>query len=93
MLANMGVQKQGWWQLFVSTHGLVAVINSILAAVFVGLLVSALFNASIPIAIISGLIVFVISEYLHFRYQNVAYNQSEKNLKVLFPSETMDTDS
>jgi hypothetical protein len=92
MLANMGVQKQGWWQLFVSTHGLVGVINSILVAVFVGLVASFLLNASIPIAILGGVVVFGISEYLHFRYQNTAYTASEQSLKVLFPSENVDAD-
>jgi hypothetical protein len=87
MLTNMGVQKQGWWQLFVSTHGLVGVINSILAAVFVGLVTSFLLNTSIPIAILCGVVIFLISEYLHFRYQNNAYEQSEQSLKVLFPSD------
>jgi hypothetical protein len=87
MLQNMGVQKQGWWQLFISTHGLVGVINSILAAVFAGLLTSTLFNVSLATAIILGIIAFVVSEYLHFRYQNNAYKASEKTLKVLFPSE------
>jgi hypothetical protein len=87
----MGVQKQGWWQLFISTHGLVGVINSILAAVFVGLVASALLNASIPIAILCGVVIFLISEYLHFRYQNTAYEQSEQSLKVLFPSENTDS--
>ena len=87
MLTNMGVQKQGWWQLFVSTHGLVGVINSILAAVFFGLVTSTILNASVTITVLCGLIVFVISEYLHFRYQNVAYKQSEQSLKVLFPSD------
>jgi hypothetical protein len=91
MLTNMGVQKQGWWQLFVSTHGLVGVINSILAAVFVGLVASFLLNTSIPIAILGGVVIFGISEYLHFRYQNIAYEQSEQSLKVLFPSESADS--
>lgn len=91
MLVNMGVQKQGWWQLFVSTHGLVGVINSILAAVFAGLVTSTLLNASILVAVIFGIMIFTISEYLHFRYQNITYNQSEQSLKVLFPSENIDS--
>jgi hypothetical protein len=91
MLTNMGVQKQGWWQLFVSTHGLVGVINSILAAVFVGLVASALLNVSIPIAILCGVVIFGISEYLHFRYQNTAYTASKQSLKVLFPTENADS--
>jgi len=87
MLVNMGVQKQGWWQLFVSTHGLVGVINSILAAVFAGLVATTFLNATMVLAVVVGGIVFVISELLHFRYQNTAYEASEKSLKVLFPSE------
>lgn len=87
MLVNMGVQKQGWWQLFVSTHGLVGVINSILAAVFAGLVATTFLNVTLLLAVVVGVIVFVVSELLHFRYQNTAYHASEKSLKVLFPSE------
>ena len=87
MLSNMGVQKQGWWQLFVSTHGLVGVINSILAAVFAGLVTTTFLNVTMVLAVVMGVIVFVVSELLHFRYQNTAYEASEKSLKVLFPSE------
>jgi hypothetical protein len=86
MLQNMGVRKQGWWQLFVSTHGLVGVINSILAAVFAGLLAATLFNVSLVPAILMGMIVFAVSEFLHFRYQNTTYQLVEQNMVVLFPS-------
>ena len=86
MLQNMGVRKLGWWQLFVSTHGLVGVINSILAAVFAGLLAATLFNVSLVPATLIGMIAFVVSEFLHFRYQNETYKLDEKNLTVLFPS-------
>jgi len=87
MLQNMGVQKQGWWQLFISTHGLVGVINSILAAVFGGLVAAVFLSGTLPVSIVVGVMVFVISEYLHFRYQSTAYQASEASLKVLFPTE------
>jgi len=87
MLQNMGVRKQGWWQLFVSTHGLVGVINSILVAVFGGLITTVFLSGTLLMAIIVGVVVFVVSEYLHFRYQNTAYQASEASLKVLFPSD------
>jgi len=87
MLQNMGVRKQGWWQLFVSTHGLVGVINSILVAVFGGLITTVFLSGTLLVAIIVGVVVFVVSEYLHFRYQNTAYQASEASIKVLFPSD------
>jgi hypothetical protein len=86
VLQNMGAQEPGWWQLFVSTHGLVSVINSVLAAVFVGLLVSTLFGLALLGAVIAGIIIFVLSVMLHFRYQSRTFDAVEKNLHVLFPS-------
>jgi hypothetical protein len=87
MLRNMGAQSSGWWQLFVSTHGLVSVINSILAAVFVALLTVTLFKATLLVCIIAGVVIFGASVMLHLRYQSQTYVAAEKKLKVLFPSE------
>lgn len=86
VLQNMGMLKPSWWQLFVSTHGLVGVINSILAAVFVGLVAATLLHFSVILTLVAGLLTFGISEVLHFRYQNNTYNEVENSLRVLFPS-------
>lgn len=86
VLQNMGMLKPSWWQLFVSTHGLVGVINSILAAVFVGLVAAALLHFSVVLTLAAGLLTFGVSEVLHFRYQNNTYNEVENSLRVLFPS-------
>lgn len=90
MLQNMGASKGGWWQLFVSTHGLVNVINSVLAAVFAGLVTTTFLSAAPLIAFVSGVIVFAVSVFLHFRYQNRTFVAVDKKLHVLFPSETSD---
>jgi hypothetical protein len=87
MLQNLGAREGGWWQLFVSTHGMVGVLNSILAAVFAGLLAATFLNAAVPVTIIIGLIVFVIAILLHFRYQSHTFDVIDATLKVHFPSE------
>jgi hypothetical protein len=87
MLENMGARESDWWQPFVSTNGLVAVLNSILAAVFAGLVAATFFNATLAIAVIVGVIVFVVSGLLHFRYHNYTFEVVDATLKVHFPSE------
>jgi hypothetical protein len=87
MLQNMGAREGGWWQLFVSTHGMVGVLNSILAAVFAGLLTATFLSATVPVTIIIGVIIFVISILLHFRYQSHTFDVIHATLKVHFPSE------
>ena len=86
MLQNMGYLPPGWWQLFVSTHGMVAVMNSILIAAFVGLLSGTFLQASTYMAVILSVGVFVVSVMLHFNYQNRTYLAVEEHLKVLFPT-------
>lgn len=83
---NLGGQAS-LFQQFVSTAGLVSVINSVLAAVFVGLLLFALFQASLLICLIAGTIVFGACVFFSMRYQHLHWKANERHLKVLFPSE------
>jgi len=85
-LQNLGGQAS-IFQQFVSTAGLVSVINSILTAVFVGLLTFSLFNASLLVCITAGVVVFAASVALYMRYQHRHWKENEKHMKVLFPSE------
>lgn len=80
------------FQLFVSTSGLVGVINSVLTAVFVSLLLYSLFSASIGACVIIGAIVFATSVYLYTRYQDQSWQANEKRMTILFPSPTSKPD-
>jgi hypothetical protein len=76
------------FQQFVSTAGLVSVINSILTAVFVGLMVFVLSNASLLLCIIVGAVVFAASVALYMRYQHQYWEKNEQHMQVLFPSKS-----
>lgn len=75
------------FQQFVSTSGLVSVINSVLTAVFVGLIGFTVLNAAPLVCVAAGVIVFVVSVALYMRYVHAHWKEDEKHLKVLFPSE------
>ena len=85
-LQNMGGQVS-IFQQFVSTAGLVSVINSILTAVFVGLVIFSLLRASLLVCIIVGVVVFVASVVAYMHYIHQHWKENEKHMKVLFPSE------
>lgn len=87
MLANMGAVEPGWWQLFVSTQGLVGVMNSVLLAVFSGLVLTALLQVQLWVALIAGAVTFGLSVYVHYLYQSRMFEQIDQRLKVLFPSD------
>ncbi len=74
------------WQYFLTSSGMVAVINSVLVGVFLGMLLKSIF--SFPIYLIGGLgiAVFIISVVVHNRYQLKKFGQVEQRLKMLFPS-------
>ena len=78
--------KASLFQQFVSTAGLVSVINSILTAVFVGLLTFTLFQASFLVCLAAGSVVFAASAALYMRYQHRHWKENEQHMQVLFPS-------
>jgi hypothetical protein len=75
------------FQQFVSTAGLVSVINSILMAVFVGLMIFVLFNTLSIVCIAAGGVIFAASVALYMRYQHQYWERNEQHMQVLFPSE------
>ena len=71
-----------WWQVFLTTAGMIAVINSVLAGSFVGLLLAA-FTSPLWAATSAGTVTFFVSVALHQRYQWGQW----KRVKRLFPSQ------
>src|SRR6266571_3027896 len=57
-----------WWQVFFNIAGMIAVINSVLAGSFVGLLCAA-FTSPLWVSTISGVVTFLLSVMLQQRYQ------------------------
>lgn len=83
-MANMAI-KPGRWQLFLTSAGMIGVINSVLLGVTVALLVFLFANALIA-AVVAGLIACVVSVALHTRYQMVQWGAATARLRVMFPS-------
>jgi hypothetical protein len=73
--------RGGVWQLFLSSAGMIAVINSVIVGAFAGLLVSVLF-ATLPLGVPVGVgvIAFLGSVALHQRYQ---WRQGTRSLRML----------
>jgi hypothetical protein len=85
MTHNMGALNNQL-QLFLSTAGLVGVLNSVLVGVFAGMLTFALTASALPGCIIAGVVFFVISVAWHIRYQDQTVRNIDKDMTVLFPS-------
>ncbi len=82
---NMSMQMS-WWQLFLTTAGMIAVINSILAGAFTGLLIYQLFASSLLPCLSAAIVIFLVVLVAHQRYQWVYWRRSNRHLTVLFPS-------
>ncbi len=78
--------QTSWWQVFLSMPGMIAVINSVLAGSFVGLLLAA-FALPLWITTSAGVVTFLVSVGLHQRYQWRQWMRLGRNLPVLFPSQ------
>jgi hypothetical protein len=74
------------FQQFLSTAGLVSVINSVVSAVFVGLVGYALFTPPLLACTAIGVVVFAISVALYMRYQHMHWRRNEAHMTVMFPS-------
>ncbi len=82
---NMAI-RSGWLQVFLSTAGMVAVITSVLAGAFVGLLLAALFNLPLGATVSAGVATCLASVVLLQRYQWKQWGRSSAALSARFPS-------
>jgi hypothetical protein len=73
-----------WWQVFLTTAGMIAAINSVLVGVFVGLLLAALFSFPLLVCTSAGVVPFLVSIGLQQRYQWGQWRRLEQNLAALF---------
>lgn len=78
--------KDFWWQMFVTTAGMVAIINSVLAGVFAGMVSGAL-SGPLWLCLVCGIFVALISIVLHMRYQLIVWKRVDDIHKPIFPDE------
>ncbi|MBR0642641.1 hypothetical protein GXW73_07300 [Roseomonas hellenica] len=78
--------KPSRWQSFMSTAGLVSVIASAIAGVFVGVVTKTLLGVTVGAAVVPGAIAFAVNVALLRRYHVRSWAAAEHRLPVLFPS-------
>src|SRR5215467_8285033 len=67
VLGAVGIRRSPW-QLFFAPPGMIAVINSVILGVFVGLLFTVLFTFSLLVCMVAGVITFLLSLGMHLSY-------------------------
>lgn len=77
--------RVSWWQFFLTTSGMIAVIDSVIGGTFLGLLGYRFFALSLLLSSLFGLIGFAVILTLFARYQWVRWGKSQRQLKSLFP--------
>ncbi len=82
-MENLGANIS-WWQVFLSMAGMMAVLNSVLAGSFVGLLLAA-FIVPLWVCTIAGVVTFLVCVVIHQRNQWRQWMRLDRNLPVLFP--------
>ena len=85
-MENLGAMHISWWQVFLSMAGMMAVINSVLAGSFVGLLLAA-FTLPLWVCTSAGVVAFLVSLVLHQRYQWSQVMRVVRTMRDLFPSQ------
>jgi hypothetical protein len=95
MAQDMGIVPSRIWtyfQPFLSTSGMVAVINSILAGVFVGLAIAFLGGPPRVVPVAAGILAFGLSAFVHQSYQAARWFTLNSRLVVRFPRSDGDLD-
>ena len=85
MLSSFGLQPS-LFQSFMTTAGMVNVVNGVIAGVFAGLGIKAAFGSMLAVGTGCGVGVFFVSIALWRRYQVQAWAKAKQKLTVLFPS-------
>ena len=75
-----------WWQYFVSTPGMIGMIDSILGGTFAGLLVYQLFSLSVLLCCTVGLVVFLGILVALYRSSLTRWKRFQRSVKPLFPT-------
>lgn len=89
VLGNMSL-KPSPWQLLFTGAGMVAVINSVIAGVVVGVVIVQLIGLGLLLKITCGAIAFLASLLFHLWYQQTILNRADQHIPVLFPSGAKD---
>jgi hypothetical protein len=74
------------WQFVFTGAGMVAVINSMIAGVVVGMLLTQMVDLGLPIEVGAGIGMFLVSTLIHYRYLEATLRQADRRLPVRFPS-------
>ncbi len=77
--------KLSWWQFFLTISGMIAVINSVLAGTFIGLVVYRFLALPLVFATLIGLLGFIVVLAFFLRYQWTRWGEAQRKLKTLFP--------
>lgn len=88
-LRGMGIPlNTSKWDLFQTSSGMIAVINSVIGGVFTGLFNRFLFSLPVYADFGIGVVVFVVSVFIHRHYIVKKFDDLEGRLKTLFPSDS-----
>jgi hypothetical protein len=94
MAQDMGIVPSRIWtsfQAFLSTSGMVAVINSILAGVFVGVAIAFFGSPPLGVPVVVGILAFGLVAVVHRAYLNARWAAVDRQGVARFPSQAGDT--
>jgi hypothetical protein len=94
LMADMGAfssKKWHYFQPYLTTAGMVAVINSVIAGAFAGMAIGALFGPPLAVSAVVGVVAFLVSVFFHQRYQWAQWMALDARLPTLFPSSELPT--
>ncbi len=74
------------WAGFLTTSGMIGVINSVLGGVFAAMLMGIVFTPPLLLSAGVGLVAFLLLVYAHSSYERHTWVAADQNIKVKFPS-------
>jgi hypothetical protein len=89
VLGNMGLAPSRWQLLFTGA-GMVAVINSVIAGVLVGVVITQFVGLDLLFEVVCGVGTFLVSVLIHHHFLEATLRQADQHMPVLFPSNAED---
>lgn len=91
-VALTGVTLSSRWQAFLSTAGMIEVINSVILGALAALVVVALVGDNVAAAIGVGIVFFAVSLVGHYLYHLAKWHQVYQQIAAIFPSTPVETE-
>jgi hypothetical protein len=92
VLANMGLEGDSPWQLFLGTASAVSVVNSVVGAGALAIVLGVTLHLPLAVAAAAAFVFLAASVAVHMRYDRRQHERAGARVEAIFPSPSLSPD-